>query len=308
MVRAPERQGCHDVSFASGVRRAVQEQSVSGVTTRPQAAVDRALSALTTNGRFAVSFSGWAADAVAPLSAFSGTVGRSIHGLVIETHEGLGGKALALQKPVAAPNYHSSRAITHRYDSEVRAEQIQTLVAVPVVVGSSVRALLYGGLRTRSNIGDELLRFAFSAAKSVAWEISVEEEVQRRLQVAEADRAALERGSDPAHTGELTDHFAELRGLVRLMPDDATRERLEAFGEAVFGTEARGPIRSGNLSARELEVVTQVALGHRNADIAETLFLKESTVKAYLGSAMRKLGVTSRYQAVLAARAKRLIP
>ena len=290
------------------MRRAAQGQGMSGMTPRPQSAVDRALSALTAKERFAVSFSGWAADAVAPLSAFSGTVGQSIHGLVIETNEGLGGKALALQKPVAAANYHSSREITHRYDREVRAEQIKTLVAVPVVVGRNVRALLYGGLRTRSGIGDDLLRFAFSAAKSVAWEISVEEEVQRRLRSAEADRVVLERGSSPARTQELTEQFAELRDLVRLMPDDETRERLEALGEAVFGTEARGQLRSDTLSARELEVVAQVALGHRNADIGETLFLKQSTVKAYLGSAMRKLGVKGRYQAVLAARAQRLIP
>ena len=278
------------------------------MSTRPQEAVDRALTALTARGRFAVSFSGWAADAVAPLSAFSGTVGRSIHGLVIETHEGLGGKALALRKPVAATNYHSSREITHRYDREVRAEQIHTLVAVPVVVGRSVRALLYGGLRTSSDIGDELLGFAFNAAKAVAWEISVEEEVQRRLRAVEAERAAVDRGALPADAGALADTFAELRELIRLMPDAETRARLEAFGDTVFGTEPRAPLRQGTLSARELDVVTQVALGRRNAEIAEVLFLKESTVKAYLGSAMRKLGADGRYQAVLLARAEGLIP
>lgn len=280
------------------------------LTSRPQAAVDRALTALTARGRFAVSFSGWADETVAPLSAFSGTVGRSIHGLVIETHEGLGGKALALQQPVAAPNYHGSREITHRYDREVRAEQIQTLIAVPVLVGRSVRALLYGGLRDDTGVGDGLLGFAVAAARAVAWEISVDEEVQRRLSAAEAERSALERGGSPTHMRDRLDQFAELRDLIRLMPDAATRKRLETFGETLFGTEPRAALGTGgsSLSVRELEVVAQVALGRRNADIAEVLFLRESTVKAYLGSAMRKLGVSGRYQAVLAARSQGLIP
>ncbi|WP_172592112.1 response regulator transcription factor [Subtercola boreus] len=51
-----------------------------------------------------------------------------------------------------------------------------------------------------------------------------------------------------------------------------------------------------------------VALGKRNGLIAGQLGLRESTVKSYLASAMRKLGAASRYEAVIAARRLSLIP
>jgi DNA-binding NarL/FixJ family response regulator len=51
------------------------------------------------------------------------------------------------------------------------------------------------------------------------------------------------------------------------------------------------------LSIREKQVLGLVALGYMNRQIAERLFLAESTVKSHLSSAFGKLGVRSRNEA-----------
>lgn len=52
------------------------------------------------------------------------------------------------------------------------------------------------------------------------------------------------------------------------------------------------------LSAREKQILGLVVMGYMNSQIAERLFLSESTVKSHLSSAFRKLGVRSRNEAV----------
>jgi DNA-binding NarL/FixJ family response regulator len=52
------------------------------------------------------------------------------------------------------------------------------------------------------------------------------------------------------------------------------------------------------LSAREKQILGLVVMGYMNSQIAEQLFLAESTVKSHLSSAFAKLGVRSRNEAV----------
>jgi ATP/maltotriose-dependent transcriptional regulator MalT len=56
------------------------------------------------------------------------------------------------------------------------------------------------------------------------------------------------------------------------------------------------------LSERELEVLRLVAAGMKNAEIAKELFVVVGTIKSHLNSIYRKLGVSSRTQAVSRAR------
>jgi DNA-binding NarL/FixJ family response regulator len=52
------------------------------------------------------------------------------------------------------------------------------------------------------------------------------------------------------------------------------------------------------LTAREVEVLTQVAGGNRNKEIGERLFISEETVKVHVKHIMEKLGASDRTQAV----------
>ncbi len=58
---------------------------------------------------------------------------------------------------------------------------------------------------------------------------------------------------------------------------------------------------SVHLSPREVEVLTHVAGGLENKQIATALNLSEATIKSYLRTAFEKLGVASRAEAVATA-------
>ncbi len=60
---------------------------------------------------------------------------------------------------------------------------------------------------------------------------------------------------------------------------------------------------TGDLTARELQVLSLVAAGRRNTEIAAELYLSEKTVKTHINHIFSKLGVTERVQAVLYYRA-----
>jgi DNA-binding NarL/FixJ family response regulator len=59
----------------------------------------------------------------------------------------------------------------------------------------------------------------------------------------------------------------------------------------------RAQIEPPALSAREKQILGLVVMGYMNSQIAEQLFLAESTVKSHLSSAFSKLGVRSRNEA-----------
>ena len=58
------------------------------------------------------------------------------------------------------------------------------------------------------------------------------------------------------------------------------------------------PGRSAGLTQREAEMLTLICRGHTNAEIAASAFLSPNSVKSYIRSAYRKVGVERRSQAV----------
>jgi len=61
------------------------------------------------------------------------------------------------------------------------------------------------------------------------------------------------------------------------------------------------------LTEREADVLRQAALGHRNRDIGEKLFIAEATVKVHMKRIMEKLGARDRTQAVAIAARRGII-
>jgi two-component system nitrate/nitrite response regulator NarL len=88
------------------------------------------------------------------------------------------------------------------------------------------------------------------------------------------------------HSGQVWANSAELRYLLDALRESEPMRLLDSRGEAI-------------LSKREQEVVTCVAEGLSNREIASRLKLTEHTVKNYLFRIFDKLGVSSRVEVVL---------
>jgi DNA-binding NarL/FixJ family response regulator len=108
--------------------------------------------------------------------------------------------------------------------------------------------------------------------------------------------SALERGADGY--------------LSKAIPSASLVEAIEAIhaGEKVVNDATRRakssdkldwPGKSHAITDRESEVLALITQGKNNADIAALTYLSPNTVKSYIRSIYRKIGVDSRTQAVL---------
>jgi DNA-binding NarL/FixJ family response regulator len=88
-------------------------------------------------------------------------------------------------------------------------------------------------------------------------------------------------------------------------PDVLKAIRMVGLGMDVF--EPAPPAPDATLSEREREVVTLIAAGSTNREIAEELYLSPHTVKEYTSGLYRKLGVRNRAEAVKRAQSLGLI-
>jgi DNA-binding NarL/FixJ family response regulator len=77
-----------------------------------------------------------------------------------------------------------------------------------------------------------------------------------------------------------------------------TRRLIDQFAALFPGTE-EAPDELGDLTEREREVLTLVAQGLSNGEIARRLFVSEATVKTHVGRVLAKLGLRDRVQAVV---------
>ncbi len=130
------------------------------------------------------------------------------------------------------------------------------------------------------------------AGAAVAWEErGCLYETARALADAD-DEAALRRAL------EIFEHLGARPGVA------AVSFRLRALG---FGGIPRGPRSStrahpAGLTRRESEILSLVANGQTNGEIAARLFLSPKTVEHHVSSILSKLGARTRTEAVEAAR------
>lgn len=252
---------------------------------------------------FPLAFGGFEANGITTVTALSGNRGSSLRGLRVENTRGLGGRAMIEHRPRFTKDYMSSQQISHDYDTEISAEGIVMLFAVPVLVDGATRAVLYGGTRGESAPDATFMRAASGVASDLAREIRVQDELARRMSAAQPQELP------GAVLQELRASHAELRRIAADATEPGLKERLTAL-EQRLASIGRGTLPSTGirLTAREADVLAHAGLGSTNAEIGAALGLTESTVKSYLKTAMAKLEASTRHAAVATARGYGLIP
>ncbi|WP_311245725.1 response regulator transcription factor [Microbacterium sp. WCS2018Hpa-23] len=120
------------------------------------------------------------------------------------------------------------------------------------------------------------------------------------------------------------DSDADILGAVEagasgyLLKDAPPHELTAAVRAAAAGESALAPVIASrlldrmraprvSLSSREIEVLELVASGRSNSEVADQLFVSETTVKSHLAHIFSKLDVSSRTAAVSAARQKGIL-
>lgn len=120
------------------------------------------------------------------------------------------------------------------------------------------------------------------------------------------------------------DSDADILGAVEagasgyLLKDAPPHELTAAVRAAAAGESALAPVIASrlldrmrapriSLSSREIEVLELVAAGRSNSEVADELFVSETTVKSHLAHIFSKLDVSSRTAAVSAARQRGII-
>jgi len=99
----------------------------------------------------------------------------------------------------------------------------------------------------------------------------------------------LTKAIKAVHQGEL---WIERKLMSRFFDQEAIAD---SKGQNLHGRTKEG------LTPREQEVLSHLATGCTNKEIAQDLFISEKTVKTHLSSIFRKLKVTRRLQAILCA-------
>ncbi len=111
----------------------------------------------------------------------------------------------------------------------------------------------------------------------------------RPAELLNAIRAVV--NGDAVISGRITRKMLEL--FAEQLPVDASK------AEVSGGTKSDDADPTASLTPREREVLLAIGDGLTNVEMAETLFVSESTVKTHVGRVLAKLGLRDRVQAVI---------
>ncbi|MCJ0904803.1 LuxR C-terminal-related transcriptional regulator [Rhodococcus sp. ARC_M6] len=266
------------------------------------------LRSIAAQGVVPVLFGGEVQDETLHLTEFVGTRTNNLKGLAIPPRSGMGGRVVAQRSPFAVNDYGNSQSITHHFDRPVLSEGLHSILAVPVMVAGKSRAVLYAAIRDFAPIGNRTADIMVSASRRLGTELAIRDEVDRRLQLLQAASATT---GDGMSTEEIRDVHAELRSVANTVTDSDLQIKLRGLSQRLallLNPTGIDPETTVTLTPREVDVLSQVALGCTNLETAGRLSVSAETVKSYLRSAMSKLDAHSRHEAVVTARKLGLLP
>lgn len=222
----------------------------------------------------------------------------ALQNLVIDQGAGVGGRVVATRRAVGVSDYMRANVISHEYDKQIQEEGLHSVVAVPVIVQREIRGVLYVGVHSTVRLGDKVIEEVALTARTLEQDLAVNSALRRQ----DGGKASTKQGRvmNGAEWEQVRATHSKLRMLANRVEDEGLRKELEQLCDQMVS-----PVRvkqTTKLSARELDVLSCVALGHTNVEAAEEMGIGPETVKSYLRSVMRKLGAHTRYEAVNAAR------
>lgn len=233
------------------------------------------------------------------ISAWAGLRTPALQNIIIEAGAGVGGRVLATKRPVGVSDYTRATVISHEYDKAIQDEGLHSIVAVPVIVHRDVVGVLYVGVHSSLRLGDKVIEEVTMTARALEQDLAINAAF-RRSDGPRAGAVKSGRVMNGAEWEQIRSTHSKLRMLANRVGDDSLRKEIEELCDQMVT-----PVRmkqTTKLSARELDVLACVALGHTNVEAAEEMGIGAETVKSYLRSVMRKLGAHTRYEAVNAAR------
>lgn len=236
------------------------------------------------------------------ISDLAGNRTPSLFRLALAPDTGLGGRALALGRPVSVSDYANARAITHEYDAAVADEGLRAIVAVPISARGDVVAVIYAGARSAMHVGDRVVGSLVAIGRGIARDLEIEADEHRRVSEL---LVAGERAAQSRRRSELREVLeALLHHAVGVSDPDLRTNLLHTCGRlraAVDGEPAadQHPL----LSPRQREALELVAIGCSDAEIAQRLVLDLTAVRGAIRAVRRAFSVHSRQAAVSAARA-----
>lgn len=223
----------------------------------------------------------------------------ALQNLIMEPGTGVGGRVVSTRRPVGVSDYVRANIISHENDQVMQDEGLHSLLAVPVIVRREIRGVLYVGVHSPVRLGDKVIEEVTMTARCLEQDFAVNSAL-RQFEASVPATPCSSRSMNGAEWEQVRSTHSKLRMLANRVDDDNMRKEIEVLCEQMVS-----PVRvkqSTRLSARELDVLSCVALGHTNVEAAEEMGIGAETVKSYLRSVMRKLGAHTRYEAVNAAR------
>ncbi|CAB1021234.1 LuxR family transcriptional regulator [Corynebacterium diphtheriae] len=223
----------------------------------------------------------------------------ALQNLIIDNGVGVGGRVLKTRRPVGVSDYTRANVISHDLDPVIQDEGLHSIVAVPVIVQREVRGVLYVGVHSPVRLGDKVIEEVTMTARVLEQELAINS-ASRRSDNPRGGVAKQGRMMNGAEWEQIRSTHSKLRMLANRIEQEELRQELEELCDQMVA-----PVhvkQTTKLSARELDVLSCVALGHTNVEAAEEMGIGAETVKSYLRSVMRKLGAHTRYEAVNAAR------
>ncbi len=170
--------------------------------------------------------------------------------------------------------------------ADERIDVVETGASLPVV--SDVDIVLYDTFGQVKGEGFDLQDFVRdSDAKVVVYSWNLRPEMIREALAGGARGYLSKVLTGPEVVAALE---RVMRGEIVILPGDH---------ETCTGDAGDWPGRRSGLSPREAEILALITQGLSNQDIADRAFLSINSVKTYIRTAYRRIGVTSRTQAVL---------